>query len=587
MKLATITIAFPLFRLKSRVVHFTPRRAITFEQAILGLVRRFGRNPRWSGSSVLEVFQNVLLVSDAEKLVLPSLSELVDHKVLAHSGDRAALARAHIADLSITEKGLSMLEQGMLPATEVENRVAHLYDPVKNVLVKEGRASLYLKGPLPASVGQDLVPNTYPRPLIQERVHQEGHDWLNPNSEILDVRLDAKEVLWKAATVELIASPQGELHLSAEDLNYAELLRRLDPDVTLNHLIVPGLNGSVRPNGTYELVPERDFSLTATTGADFFSLNELADRMSFADRSVHFVSYDLQAQSQGIVAAIKRLKSGLVVVHGTPESHEGPWFQWGSRGVAIVHIHDPYPLPGCLCFGSDGRNWFAGSFSFSVGHLNCRIPWGYALKKEEVLPDAKACLDRLEDRIIASGQLEAIAMMVFWKPVEQVWNIGWSLVSSVGFEPAQALKKVLGFRGFITRASGVDKLPPWPRDAVSFLCSAVEENKDVPLAILADQIVEALTHCGPLTREQADLLRNACKPTFDVTGVDHNGPIQAKLFAAIAKASRGHQTPKPADTASVPMQPSARNKRQAKAQESPHNPPDRPHRISDLPSTYR
>lgn len=539
MKLSTITIAFPVFRLKSRVEHCTPRRPTVFEQALVRLVQRFGHHPRWSSSLALDLFQQVLLVSDADKLVLPALDELVALKVLDCAEGITQPARARVADLSLTEKGLQMLRQGLLPGKKVDNKVTHLYDPITNTLIKRARQSVFLKAPLPASVDPEFISFTYPKSLIQERIPLEGHDWFNASSEIVDVRQEFKQVLWKAVKADLNVSPEGELHVSINDGACANALEGLESDVLLRRVILPGLNGALRWNGSTE-IPELDFSTVIPKAEEFFPLNHMDAGIELTQRAVHFVNYELRSASKSLAAAIEKIKSGLVVVCGTPEGNGTPWFQWlDSRPVAMAYVREPYPLPGCICFGSDGTNRCAGSFAASIGHAKTRIPWGYTLHKGEVLPIVQSHLERLEERIIASGELDAILMMAFWKPAERVWERAWACIALQRLEPAQALRRMLAFRSRIIRIVHDHKLPAWEAEAVSFLFSSLEKITQGFSAAHVERIIEAFAFSGPVTRETGQALWQVCEARLERAEQADLHALKQKMMAAIGHLGRG------------------------------------------------
>ncbi|MBM3302342.1 MAG: hypothetical protein FJY85_20615, partial [Deltaproteobacteria bacterium] len=317
MFLENITLSLPIFKFKSRVSHCTPRRPTVFERTILRIVQRLSANPRWSAAPVIGLFEEVLLVADSDKLVLSALEELQSLGVLQYAGEFSSISRARLCDLSITDHGMNMFRDGMLPGKTVDTMVDHLFDPVAQKLLRNSQESLYLREPLPAAIKPDLVGGDYPKPQIEADLSNGTWEWLNNQSRVVEVKLASRTILWKTTKAQLTVSPAAEINLAVSDSSHQDFLMQLDAEVLLEGIIRPGLNGAVRED-LMDDIPRVDFASIAAQGADFFSLVRLSDRIRLRHGEAHFLSNGHPGVWEDLSNTVKNLKSGLVVVYNNP-----------------------------------------------------------------------------------------------------------------------------------------------------------------------------------------------------------------------------------------------------------------------------
>lgn len=219
MKLATITVSFPVFAVESTVQIQAPRFPTVFERMVLRLCGPYQNHPELRNMTLLDVFQNRMGVSDAQALVGPCLEELIMLCVLENPRSDNPMT-VPLSGWKLTELGHSLWLRKQLPGRPRDVSVTHLYDPLRDKLepADDGAAARRARlTPQPKALhfeAEDFaVADLSSR--VQGCLPTERHDWWQSNIEVSSVSSNVVGTLWRNCEVQLDSDSVGVLSLCA------------------------------------------------------------------------------------------------------------------------------------------------------------------------------------------------------------------------------------------------------------------------------------------------------------------------------------------------------------------------------------
>lgn len=219
MKLATMTVSFPVVEVESTVQIQVPRLPTVFERMVLRLCGPYQNHPELRNMTFLDVFQNRMGVSDAQTLVGPCLEELMMLGVLENPRSDNPMT-VPLAGWKLTELGHSLWLRKQLPGWPRDVSVTHIYDPLRDKLepANDGAAARRARlTPQPQTLhfeAEDFaVADLSSR--VQGCLPTEKHDWWQSNIEVSSVRSNVVGTLWRNCEVQLDCDSAGVLSLCA------------------------------------------------------------------------------------------------------------------------------------------------------------------------------------------------------------------------------------------------------------------------------------------------------------------------------------------------------------------------------------
>lgn len=237
MRLASYPATVPVFTVRSKVSHLTPRLPTAFEKAILRLIERAAAFPAIGESSLRAAFEDMLGVTGARPLIEASMRELQSLDVLV-SSDVDEPLEAPLASWRLTEQGVAFWRRGLLPRRPELEQVEHGFDPVTNTLgpvprsqASQSAASLTGEAPV-----MDLGP------LVQAALERARPAWFRATTEITDIACEIMDVRWRTVQLQLDLAADGGLRLAAPgDQAFDRWLRAAQPELVWELLIAPVL----------------------------------------------------------------------------------------------------------------------------------------------------------------------------------------------------------------------------------------------------------------------------------------------------------------------------------------------------------
>ena len=138
MILSDIQLKIPGKVYKVRVRCVSTRRLTTIEWLILSCTKRFEQLPSMSGKTLKYAFEEVFQFQNSELLIKPCLQSLINLKVIRiKKGDTFDYNTLCFSDIDLTDLGIIMLKDGLLPGESREIPLDIYYNPLT------GRISSY------------------------------------------------------------------------------------------------------------------------------------------------------------------------------------------------------------------------------------------------------------------------------------------------------------------------------------------------------------------------------------------------------------------------------------------------------------
>lgn len=262
MKLADVKLSFPHVVYDVTVSHYAPRQATAVEWVILEAIQASTLDPSFRDAPFAAVFEDILSIKDADRLIKPVIFDLVGSGMMVVEGlsDEAPLGKMPMSQFRLTERGQKLRKDGTLPARTMEDVVHVRYDVFKEAC-EEGRErhlspeATGIKVIEAESVDDVVFPSAAITGYLESARGRSNNPWLTKETHIQDLAASGGKLLWKNITCpfevggDLICRFSGieSTSLSAKvleqlDFQFTEGLQSTvvtDPDVELNWLDSP------------------------------------------------------------------------------------------------------------------------------------------------------------------------------------------------------------------------------------------------------------------------------------------------------------------------------------------------------------
>ncbi len=266
----------PAIEYTATVTVALPRHANVFEEAILRVCAQLANHQDYGSYTWRQVFEELLHVPQADRVVGPVLQGLIDLGALSTNTPGQELMDIPVRRFQIRSQGQQLLERGELPANPQEYSVTVYYDPIEHRVLD--------RVPLADAPGEAALQP--PEQPVEPREHVRL--WLERNPtqywpascQILSCRLSALGQKWRCVPC-VLELRDGELVFQAESSALAEYVEALDAQkaaALVQHLVEPP--GSVTAPVTATL-PEVDLRGAAVgEGEQWTTLRDAFEQVS-------------------------------------------------------------------------------------------------------------------------------------------------------------------------------------------------------------------------------------------------------------------------------------------------------------------
>ena len=490
MKIAPIQLTTPIFRYKTVVHHFTPRKPTVFERRLLHVHDRLATHETYNGISLERIFSDILGVGEPDALIQPALEQLVMLEVLRCQTDFSTLRTLSLRDLERTPRGDQMLQEDMLPAVSVDNVVTHLYDPIGQVLIGNGKERSLRNEPSSLAVSHEPFQKAYPASLIGQAIPQAGYDWWHPNSRIANLRRGKTEVLWREAKGAIDLSDQGRLSFVFPDEALTAYVNGLDDITLFEQFVRPVLVPGAEPQWQ-KLLGSQDSRELCPLVRALFPVSELAERVDWKG------GVRLVRELPNVLPAPKEApgRTAIVIFHDS-ETPEEDGVHWNpDRDGALIRLAEPFPIPDGFYWNGNGSCLGASRLSLSIGNSRHTIPLAYAYK-EDCLPERlHASLAVIAQKLVRSERPEDRMIAVLWQPPDEVWASLFAGLSEQKTDFAESVAVLLTCRERFQALTGTSRVPDWDVRVCDLFMSWLDRQEDVLPIDALSKTVSALARC--------------------------------------------------------------------------------------------
>ena len=399
MQICSFRMSCPLFRYRSVVQHYTPRKPTVLERALLKVHARLAGHEKYARTGLGRIFSDVLSLPDPDALVQPTLEHLLMLQVFQSRADISTLGKVAIQDLERTARGDQMLQDDLLPAAQVDDLVTHVYDPIRRVLVDRSQPRELRSEAQPVSLSHEPFRAAHPAAEIAAAIPRENHPWWHPNSVVGSVRRRRTEELWYDVRGAVVLSEQGQLSVELTDEALTSYVNGLDADTLVERILQPALYGSKEPEWLSEL-EERDFTDLRSSLKACAPLSELATEVDWS------AGVRLVRDVPGLLTVPEHAPSRTVIVVFGDANTPGPGaVSWNAdQDGACVRLPDAMPVPCVLYYNGNGCCLGAARLGVQVNGLRKEIALGYAYEPQHVPLALRDALTVLEQKLAASEE---------------------------------------------------------------------------------------------------------------------------------------------------------------------------------------
>jgi Predicted ATPase related to phosphate starvation-inducible protein PhoH len=208
MKLSTVNLAYPIINYSLNISHFHDRESTAIEGLILNAIKTVGKHPQYADMFIDALFNELFMIPDTDKLVLPCLLSLYDLGIIEIGiiDDHTRLSEVRLSELSLTELGLRMQREGILPGQRNESTDKISYDIKNGCLVDPSTRGQEEPFGIPV-ISPEVCSNIgFPIALIHEWLaEQQGKEnhklmWLDKTTTIESITPVKSQLMWKISS---------------------------------------------------------------------------------------------------------------------------------------------------------------------------------------------------------------------------------------------------------------------------------------------------------------------------------------------------------------------------------------------------
>lgn len=253
MKLTTVQVGVPVYRLKAAVTHSIVRKPTVFERMVMRLSRRAVDNPAIGATTIRDAFERHLGVPGIPLLLDGTIRGLIRLDVLrVEDSHDTSLLDQPIHALRLTPAGEDFYTRNTLPNTPTTDAVEYLYTPWSNSLSTSRLGKLAESTPETA-FSESLLRPRDPSSVVRRELEANPPRFLKRESRVIGVEADIEgDVSWLSVDLELHASEGGYLEVRApRNKALGDWLAKLEPAI-IQDTLFDGLIGRT-PSGAPQL----------------------------------------------------------------------------------------------------------------------------------------------------------------------------------------------------------------------------------------------------------------------------------------------------------------------------------------------
>lgn len=439
MRRGTISVGFPVFLVQSTVIQQTVHKPTVFERMVLRLCGKHRDVAEIGGLSLREIFEQKLGVPSAPELVGPSVDSLVALGLLQTPLGGNAFETS-LAQLSLTQEGRAILENGRFPSRSRPEKVEHILFPLSGDVRLPRQRDSYQESPVAPSVESALLWPANCSDLVRHALVSDATEAASTDTELLSIDSVNAGTLWEFHRLALDCDKSARLTISAPEA--PEVQRWLDaavPETVWDSILEPVLNGDARESTwlqlDHEVVADADTIIPVFVGSSVEASLALSE-----SPALRVICSDTDALDGGAVPVVM-LRDGLKharLVEGTDSSFrvEVPW---------------PINLPvgfNCLVLGSDRV-----PSAMLLGQ--CRVYWA---------GQPRSCLASVTLNSTASARVWNIVRQAMDEDLSESWDPVLAGLRILWESPESAIGR------WIAQTKG------WPLPAIVVEAAAFEEG---------------------------------------------------------------------------------------------------------------
>ncbi|MEA5029349.1 MAG: PIN domain-containing protein [Sphaerochaeta associata] len=271
MEITSFDLGIPLFKLEVLVRYQTPRKPTAFEWGVLQVVSRFSQHPQYKDITLERVVIDYLRVPDPGPLLIPTLLELWQLDCLRCDKSLQDLSTLRLQDISLTNRGATMLERDVIPGKQQQTVVIYLFDPIHNTVISAQKHKSLSKEPPKSSLESALFQDIFPEVMIRSQIKENPPEWYSGSTEIESLTLQNTTVLWdrKRCSVQMKAN---RVWLDSNDDRLSMYLKKAETEEMFTRLVKPFFDTTLVDKA---LIPMGDIELTlGKDGASLISSDE-------------------------------------------------------------------------------------------------------------------------------------------------------------------------------------------------------------------------------------------------------------------------------------------------------------------------
>lgn len=204
MKLADVKLSFPHVAYDVTVSHYASRQATAVEWVILEAIQASMLDPNFKNAPFSAVFEDILSIKDADRLIKPVIFDLVGSGMILVEGlsDEAPLGKMTMSQFQLTEKGQKLRKDGILPGRTMEDVVQVYYDVFGEACKESREKNLFPEATgikvIEAESADDIVfPSAAVMGYLESPRGRSNNQWLTKETQIQDLTASGAELSWK------------------------------------------------------------------------------------------------------------------------------------------------------------------------------------------------------------------------------------------------------------------------------------------------------------------------------------------------------------------------------------------------------
>jgi hypothetical protein len=383
-----LNLGVPVQRFSVTVQHATPRVPNALESALIHMLLRLGNLPQYQGRALVELFSDMLCVPQSALWLEPVLQELTDIRLLTCSRDLDDIDAIVLGDLTLTERGQAMVNNGKLLGRPQQIKRIWCWDPISlKVRNPQNWEGLQKQAP-PLSLPGESYQDVFPEDAF--RADLTNAPWYRIGETVIEAVIENKgaEVAWESVSLD-VATDSTRLLCTTSRPAVQQYLREQNNATLTDHLAAAIFGEAYANFDDWEQV-------APSAGASFIPLQQLADRLGDAADA----AFDNTALE--LFDGIWDVTAGSLRVHYSATG-EAPMVERGANGEQ--RIVSGGALPASLCnVIVDDNGWSLCRITVQVGRATVLVPVALSQSRGQKVADAV-----LAQALLQTGQTEQIA----------------------------------------------------------------------------------------------------------------------------------------------------------------------------------